>query len=85
MSLFMKDPKKLATMIMESSALKKKPETSDGAEKDVKPANNDQAAKLIAALQSNDSESVMNSLRSFIKDVMNESTDENPEVRSESV
>jgi hypothetical protein len=83
--LFMKDPKKLATMIVEGAKLSKKPETSDGAEKDATPANNDQASRLLSALQSNDAESVMNNLRSFIRDVMNESHDEKPSVPTESV
>jgi hypothetical protein len=84
MSLFMKDPKKLATLIVEGASpdLKKKPETADGAEKDVTPANEDRASKLLAAVQANDAGAFMNSLRSFIKDVLNESTDEKPEVPS---
>ncbi len=83
--LFMKDPKKLATMIMENAKLSKKPETSDGAEKDAKPANNDQASRLLEAFKSSDSESVMNILRSFVQTVVSESKDEKPSVPTESV
>jgi hypothetical protein len=78
MSLFMKDPKKLATMIVEGADLEKKPQTSDGAEKDATPAKTDQASKLLAAIQSNDSGAFMNNLRSFIREIMNESKDEKP-------
>lgn len=85
MSLFMKDPKKLATMIIEGAELEKKPQTSDGAEKDATPANTDQASKLLAAVQSNDANALMNSVRSLIKSMMSESTDEKPEVLSEKI
>jgi hypothetical protein len=69
-------------MILES-ALKKKPQTSDGALKDVSSANQDQVSRLLKAIASNDSEAFMNGLRSFVKDVVNESTDEKPEVPEE--
>lgn len=82
MSLFMKDPKKTAAIILDA-ALKKKPQTSDGAVKDVKPANSDQASRVLEAIKSNDGEALMNSLRSFFKSCMNESTDEKPEVPKE--
>lgn len=75
----MKDSKKTAISILEG-VLKKKAQTSDGAEKDCMPANADQAKRLLAALKSEDSESLMNTLRSFVKSVMDESTDEKPEV-----
>jgi 5,10-methenyltetrahydromethanopterin hydrogenase len=85
MSLFMKDPKKTATLIIEAMKTKKAPQTSDGAVKDALPANSDQASRLLEAIKSSNPEAFMNSLRSFVKDVMNESTDEKPEVPSEEI
>lgn len=79
MSLFMKDSKKTAISILEG-ALKKKAQTSDGADKDCMPANKDQISRLLEAISSKDSEAFLNNLRSFVKDVMNESTDEKPAV-----
>ncbi len=79
MSLFMKDPKKTAMLILDS-AMKKKSQTSDGAYKDASLANDDQASKLLAALSGKDKEALVSVLRSFVQDVMNESTDEKPEV-----
>lgn len=84
MSLFMKDPKKTAMLILDS-AMKKKPQTSDGAYKDSKPANSDQASRLMDALKNGDKEAFMNNLRSFVRDYMNEETDEKPEISEEEV
>lgn len=79
MSLFMKDPKKTAMLILDS-ALKKKAQTSDGAYKDHSLSNADEAEKIFRAITSQSKESLVSSLRGLIKSVMNEETDESPAV-----
>lgn len=83
MSLFMKDPKTTAALILSSG--EKKPQTPDGAEKDNAPANEDYASKLLQAFQSNDSKSLMSNLRSIFNSFKDESTDNKPSVPTERV
>ena len=80
MSLLLSDPKKLASIIFEDpdGRFKRKPETPDGAVKDHTHEESEQGRRLIEALSSKDPETVVNSLRSFVKSVLDESTDESP-------
>jgi hypothetical protein len=84
MSLFMKDPKKMAAMVIDHLG-KKKATTSDGAEKDHKPEQSDLGSQLLKAIQSNDVESFVNNLRSFVSSHKSELTDEKPETPTESI
>lgn len=75
--LLLGDRKKLATVIVDSyNKSKTKARTESGAEKDNTTALDNEGRRLLEALQSQDGDTLVTTLKSFVKSVLDESTDD---------